>query len=259
MHMKSRTACILAVLGLTMLLTACLTEPLPVQGEAPTPVDVVELLPTTAVPTPTVASVTTAELLPTPSASHTPTPMPTPLPATAVPVPVPPHLITRGETAVRTCPGLAYALSHFLGPGTTAPILGRHVDGGWWAIHGPGDGPGPHSWVADGDVTVAGDTANVPIFAAPAFPPTPVSSHDVPLVGETGVPPAERCIISHPGMVEPINVHLGPGAQFALIARLDVNRWAEGIQEQVGWYEIRLGPRQVGWAPVTAVALNEFC
>ncbi len=107
-------------------------------------------------------------------------------------------------------------------------------------------------------MTVAGDAGQLPIFAAPALPPTPVSGHGAPLVGETGSPPAERCIISHPGMAGPINVHLGPGAQFALIARLDVNRWAEGLQEQVGWYEIRLGPGQVGWAPVTAVALNEW-
>jgi hypothetical protein len=28
--------------------------------------------------------------------------------------------------------------------------------------------------------------------------------------------------------------------------RLDVNRWTEAIQEQVDWYEIRLGPGEVG-------------
>jgi hypothetical protein len=36
--------------------------------------------------------------------------------------------------------------------------------------------------------------------------------------------------------------------------RLDVNRWTEAIQEQVDWYEIRLGPGEVGWVRGTAVA-----
>lgn len=242
-----------------VVLTACLSGPLIVEGEAPTPVDTAVLLPPIVAATPTL--VVTATAVPTAVTSSTmpPAATPTPMPPSPTPLPADPRLITQGETAVHIGPGLEYELSHFLGPGTTAPILGRNVAGDWWAIHGPGDGPGPHSWVAAADVIVEGHTGHLPILPAPILPPTPVGAHDVPLVGETGSPPSERCIISHPGLTGPVNVHLGPGAQFALIARLDVNRWAEGIQEQVNWYEIRLGPGQVGWILVTAVALNEFC
>jgi hypothetical protein len=69
----------------------------------------------------------------------------------------------------------------------------------------------------------------------------------------------ERCIVSHPGEGGAINRHLGPGEQFALVARLDKGRWPESIQGQVGWYEIRLGPGEVGWVNGTAVAVNEHC
>jgi uncharacterized protein YgiM (DUF1202 family) len=51
----------------------------------------------------------------------------------------------------------------------------------------------------------------------------------------------------------------GPGEQFALIAQLDQNRWAEGLEGQVGWLEIRIGIGQTGWVKATAVAVNEFC
>jgi uncharacterized protein YgiM (DUF1202 family) len=246
---------LLIILGLTLLLTACLTTPLVVEGERPTPVVTLVVaepsLELSATPDPT----ETAE----PTSTATSQPTHTPLPTATSQAQIQPHLVTSDETAVRVGPGLDYELSHFLGPGTTAPILGRNAGGGWWAIHGAGDGPGPHAWVADTDVTVTGNTSSLPILPAPNLPPTLVATPDVPLVGETGSPPAERCIVSHPGEGGAINIHLGPGEQFALVARLDKGRWAEAIQEQVGWYEIRIGPGEVGWIRGTAVALNELC
>lgn len=81
----------------------------------------------------------------------------------------------------------------------------------------------------------------------------------MPLVGDTGPLPADRCTVSHTGQTGSANVHLGPGKQFALVARLDRNRWAEGLQVQAGWYEIRIGPGQTGWVEATVVAANDFC
>jgi uncharacterized protein YgiM (DUF1202 family) len=262
MKNKKRLGLILTF-GLHLLLTACLARPLIVEGEMPTPVMTLAIAEPSpepsSEPTATLAPTETADPTATPTAQPTNTPAPTNTPQPTATSQAQAHLVTQGETAVRVGPGLDYDLSHFLGPGTTAPILGRNAQGGWWAIHGPGDGPGPHAWVADGDVTVTGNSGSVPILPAPGLPPTPVGLPDVPLVGETGSPPAGRCIVAHPGQTGPINVHLGPGEQFASVARLDVNRWAETVQEQVGWYEIRLGPGEVGWVNGTAVALNEFC
>jgi hypothetical protein len=222
---------VMIAIGWQLLLTACLTTPVMVDGEAPTPVITVELIDPTA------------------EAS------PVPPPIDASPDQPAPHFVTQEETAVYSGPGLAYERSHFLGPDTTVSILGRNAEGGWWAIHGPGDGPGPHSWVADADVTVVGDTSHLPILTAPDSLPD-----DAPLVGEMiDAPPTERCIIAHPGMTGPINIHLGPGEQFTRIAQLGQNRWVEGIAEQGGWFEVRIGIEQTGWVKAADVAVNERC
>jgi hypothetical protein len=254
MKYKIYSVYLLIILGLNLLLMACLTIPIVVEGEMPTPV--VTLV--AAEPSPELSA--TPEPTATATSQPTNTPTPTIRPTITVQPEIQPYLVTSGETAVRVGPGLDYDLSHFLGPGTTAPILGRNAASDWWAIHGPGDGPGPRSWVAAAEVVIVnGNINDLPILPAPILPPTPVPLPDVPLVGETGSPPAERCIVSHPGEGGAVNIHLGPGEQFALVARLDKGRWAESIQEQVGWYEIRIGPGEVGWVDGTAVALNENC
>jgi hypothetical protein len=45
------------------------------------------------------------------------------------------------------------------------------------------------------------------------------------------------------GKIKQINTTGGIGLGSG---RLDVNRWTEAIQEQVDWYEVRLGPGEVG-------------
>jgi uncharacterized protein YgiM (DUF1202 family) len=269
MKHKVNLVYLLIILGLTLLLTACLTTPLVVEGEMSAPVVTLVTAEPTAELLATPDRTETAELPSStqpiltpfvpPPPTNTPAPASGPPPTITSPAPTDPHFVTQDVTAVRVGPGLDYELSHFLGPGTTVMLAGRNAEGGWWAIHGPGDGPGPRSWVADTDVTVAGNINNLPVLPAPILPPTPIPSPDVPFIGETGPPPTEHCIVSHPGEGGAINIHLGPGEQFALVARLDKGRWAESIQGQVGWYEIRLGPGEVGWVNGTAVAVNEHC
>jgi hypothetical protein len=248
------------VLGLNLLLTACLTMPLVVEGEMPTPMVTLVVAEPSAEPSAMPETTETAELTATATAQPTHTPTITIRPTITARAEREPHLITQAETTFREGPGLTYAPYFVMGPDATAPILGRNGDGTWLATYGPGGGPGPRSWVAAAEVMIVnGNINDLPILPAPILPPTPVPLPDVPLVGETGSPPAERCIVSHPGEGGAINIHLGPGEQFALVARLDKGRWAESIQEQVGWYEIRIGPGEVGWVNGTAVALNENC
>jgi hypothetical protein len=79
----------------------------------------------------TQAAVETA-VPPAPTSTVTPTDVPPTATAVSGNVPVPvaqdPVVITTGVTNVRVGPGLAYAISHQLGAGVTAPILGRNLD-----------------------------------------------------------------------------------------------------------------------------------
>jgi uncharacterized protein YgiM (DUF1202 family) len=235
-------------------LSACVPAPLISNPVTVAPTIVLEL-----VTTPTLMSET-----PAPAATMTPTAIPVvttapdPLPSrvptvTAVPdssgpIVSEPILVTRHESNVRTGPGQEYELYFTLPAGTQALILGRNEDSSWWAIAGPGDGPGPGGWLSAGDVVVQGNVSGVPLLSAPPRQ-----------VGNLDAPPAGVCIVSHPGLTGPINIHLGPGEQFALLAQLPHGRWLEAVQLQVGWYEVRLGPGETGWLAAAAVATGDLC
>lgn len=79
----------------------------------------------------------------------------------------------------------------------------------------------------------------------------------VPLIEDPGMPPADRCIANRPGQFPPPDIHLGPGRQFALIARL--GNWAEVLQTEMGWHQIFLGPGDVGWVYGKDVDLTGPC
>lgn len=161
----------------------------------------------------------------------TPSPTATAVPATWTPVatettisdnaPTPvnqnPVVITNAVTNVRLGPGLAYPVSHVLSAGTTAPILGRNNAGTWWAVPGPGDGPGPVGWISGAVVTVQGDVSNTPILT------TPPLKLDIPVMGNTGLPPADGCTVAHPGPgdIGPLYVYEGP--ESPVMAALFIN------------------------------------
>lgn len=211
----------------------------------------------------------------TPIASATPIPTttpvdivsPTPVPAVTadavsnndpVPASQDPVLVTGAVTNVRLGPGLAYEVSHVLAAGTTASILGRNEAGDWWAVPGPGDGPSPVGWVSGTVVTVQGDVSNLPILFAPPLTDVPDDEPvEPPLVEDPGSPPSNRCVAVRPGQFPPPDIHLGPGRQFALIARL--GNWAEVLQTEAGWHHILLGPGQVGWVDGDDVDLIGPC
>lgn len=71
-------------------------------------------------------------------------------------------------------PGDDYDVLGRLQEETVRPIAGRASDAAWWLIDLDDLGEG---WIADGDVTVQGDTSAVPLVAAPPLPdgatPTP--------------------------------------------------------------------------------------
>lgn len=187
--------------------------------------------------------------------------------ATAVPVHAPadddpapvnrePVVLTNDVTNVRRGPGLAYEVSHVLAPGTTAPILGRNNGGDWWAVPGPGDGPGPVAWIAGAVVVARGDLSGVPVLPAPPLAP------DVPVMGNSGQPTGDACTVAHPGPgdIGPFYIYEGPNKHaFAIVAQLGLNRWVTVIGRDNGWYHVRDAAGVTGWVPVAEVAHNGLC
>ena len=223
-----------------------------------------ELLPATLVPTfdlqpsetvvPATTTLTPTETAVPPTATPTATAEPS-QDSPAPPANQDPTARTHDATNVRHGPGLAYEVSHVLGAGTTMPILGRNQAGDWWAVPGPGDGPGPVGWVFDGVVAVQGNVNNLPILPAP--PLTAVS-----IMGNAGQPAADVCTVSHPGPgdIGPLYVYAGPNEHtFAIIAQLGLDRWITVIGWDNDWYHVQDAAGLIGWVPVAQVAHHGLC
>jgi SH3-like domain-containing protein len=167
-----------------------------------------------------------------------------------------PVIITNDFTNVRRGPGLAYEVSHVLSAGTTAPILGRNNDDSWWAVPGPGDGPGPVGWISGAVVAVQGDLSGVPILHAPPLTP------DVPIMGNSGPPPSgDTCVVAHPGPNDlgPTYLRQGAGDSFDAVAILGLNRWAAIVEAQSGWYRVQDANGVTGWVHQSEVAFAGRC
>lgn len=221
-----------------------------------------------SLPTATLTSVSTAEPSTPTATAELPTPAPVDTATAGPPTPVPvdtaesapvnqePVVLTQAVTNVRVGPGLAYEVSHVLAANTTAPILGRTAAGDWWAVPGPGDGPGPVGWVFGQVVTVQGSTANVPILPAPPLAPA------LPTIGNSGPPPGgDTCVVAHPGPSDlgPTYLRQGPGQTFEIVAILGLNRWANIIEAQSGWYRVQDEGGARGWVHQKAVAFAGRC
>jgi uncharacterized protein YgiM (DUF1202 family) len=74
---------------------------------------------------------------------------------------------------VRRGPGTLYAVGGALGAGSSARVIGRSPDGGWWKIDCP-PGAGAECWVSGGaQFSTAANVDQVPIAAVPPLPTHP--------------------------------------------------------------------------------------
>jgi hypothetical protein len=86
----------------------------------------------------------------------------------------------------------------------------------------------------------------------------PAPEPDVPVILDPGAPPTNACVASNPGPgTDPIWVYLGPGEQFAVVARL--GNWAEVVKSDTNWHQILIAPGQTGWLKDAQVVLSGPC
>ena len=180
---------LLALLGVGMVLYA-------IFGLSDTP-------PQEAVP-PTAAWVTVAPPSATPAGLPTQTSQPSPAPAKAVPATeaapaaaastpatssadgLGPTLRAGQAVNIRGGPGTEYPVIGGLQPGNDIPVIGRDSGGSWLVIAYAGN----QGWVAKMVVSVNGDTAGLPVVAAPPAPPAAAPPPAAPTAAPAPVVPA---------------------------------------------------------------------
>lgn len=118
-------------------------------------------------------------------------PASTEIPATEVVViptatPAIPYLLTIKDMNVRSGPGVEYAVIGFMGVGSSAEVVGRAADAGWWRIACPAGATSDQCWISHkAAYTQAHNIDGVPVVAVPVLPPTTTPE---PVVEATAVP-----------------------------------------------------------------------
>ena len=185
---------LLALLGVSMVLYAIfgLSDTPPQEAVPPTAgVTVISpsltpaSLPTkTSQPSPAPAKAVPATEAAQPATQAAATALATPL-ATAPAENLGPTLKAGQAVNIRSGPGTEYPVIGGLAPGNDTPILGRDSGGNWLVIAYASD----KGWVAKIVVSVNGDTAGLPVVAAPALPPTAVPPTAAPTTAAPANPP----------------------------------------------------------------------
>ncbi|HSG18031.1 MAG TPA: hypothetical protein VLE70_17175 [Anaerolineae bacterium] len=85
----------------------------------------------------------------------------------------------------------------------------------------------------------------------------PLGEPALPVIVDPGSPPADRCIVAHPGSTAVVTVYLGPSTAFVPIAHL--GNWAVVLSAENGWHQIQTGPGETGWVRETDVVFAGPC
>jgi uncharacterized protein YraI len=159
------------------------------------------------------------------------TPPPVDLPT---PAPEVPKAETTTHVNVRSGPSLQYPIYGVAPPGSTAEIVGKSEDGGWWVVKIPTDlvstGQG---WVS-AEYTKATNAENVPVV------PTPPLEEIIIPTPQPGAPTAEA--------LDAINVRSGPGTDYPSygIAPKGILLEVIGKSEDGGWWVVKIPTQYVG-------------
>ncbi len=186
----------------------------------------------------TVAGVENVPVLPTPPVPPTTELVP--------PGPGDPVAVVLYNSYIRTGPGVNYPAYGIAQPGATGRVIGKSLDGQWWAVRlDPeivGNGMG---WALGSTVEVT-DAENVPAIEIP--PASDVAPLPPPAAG---VPQATA--------VDYVNVRSGPGEQYTVLAVAQPGATGEvaGVSEDQQWWQVKV-PAQfsadgLGWVSAAYV------
>jgi len=157
-----------------------------------------------------------------------------PVLAPLTPAPDAPYTVARDYLNVRTGPSVQYAIYGIAPPGSSAEVIGKSQDGGWWVVKlatelvGAGQG-----WVS-AEHTEAFNTENVPVVEAP-----PLEEIIIP-TPQPGVPTAET--------LDAVNVRSGPGTNYAAygVAPKGMRLEVIGRSENSDWWVVKIPQQYVG-------------
>jgi uncharacterized protein YraI len=162
-------------------------------------------------------------------------------PSVTLPTPEPgmPTAVAVDYINVRSGPSVQYPIYGIAPPGSSAEIIGKSEDGGWWVVKVPtnlvGAGQG---WVSV-EYIQATDAENVPVVAAP-----PLEEIVIP-TPQPSMPSAEA--------LDAINVRSGPGTDYAAYGVAPEGMIFEvlGKSESADWWVIKIPTEYVvegqGW------------
>ena len=124
---------------------------------------------------PTFTPTPSPTLSPTPTRTPTPTPTPTLTPTPTILVCNPKLTLTKNSNC-RKGPGTVYDVFTSYFAGQELVLEGKNADGTWWVVQDPKLSSGS-CWISAANVATTGDTACLPVIAAPPTPtPRPVDN-----------------------------------------------------------------------------------
>lgn len=164
----------------------------------------------------------------------TPPPVVPPTPAPGVPA-----ATANTYVNVRTGPSVQYPILGIAPPGSSAEIIGKSEDGGWWVVKLPTDLVGSGQGWVSADHTTAENADNVSVIPAP-----PLEEIIIP-TPQPDAPAAEA--------LDAINVRSGPGTSYPSygVAPKGMKFEVTGKSEDGGWWVVKIPTEHVaageGW------------
>ena len=162
-------------------------------------------------------------------------------PPVVLPTPAPgaPYGVSNDYVNVRTGPSVQYPILGIAQPGSSAEIIGKSEDAGWWVVKLPTNLVGSGQGWASADYITAQNAENVPVIPAP-----PLEEITIP-TPQPGAATAET--------LEAINVRSGPGTDYPSygVAPKGITFEITGQSEDAGWWVIKIPTEYVaageGW------------
>lgn len=157
-------------------------------------------------------------------------------PSVMLPTPEPgaPYAVATDYVNVRMGPSVQYPIYGIAPPSSSAEIIGKSEDGGWWVVKLPIDLVGAGQGWVSAEYTQASNVESIPVVPAP-----PLEEIVIP-TPQPGVPTAET--------LDAVNVRSGPGTNYAAygVAPKGMTFEVIGKSEDSSWWVVNIPTQYVG-------------